>query len=241
MLKVAIITPTKNRHHCIERLVRFVMDQTYENYIHIIFNNSLREQRLNSNLSNKFLLINNPFSLQTKAPYLTLGDIYNDINQFIPEDVDLVTFMDDDDVFFPDHLEEGVKGYLKGGKKAYKPKRSYYKHGKKVDLVENVLEPSIFVEASHVKEYGFGVETSAQHHKWLQPLIDKGEIFVDPEGKPTYICDWSQEIKTFKTSGDPNNPNNFKNYDSWSSQNNAMDDGIITPVSKSWAEHYCKI
>lgn len=237
--KVCLLTCTKNRNKHIKRLVRFILDQTYPNFVHLIYNNSANSIRLNSNLpANKFILINNHLNLQTKKPYTTLGEIYNDAIRFIPEDVKLVNFADDDDIYLENHVEEGVKGYLRGKKKAYKPRRSYYKQrGGKVSLTENVMEPSIFVEFEHVKEYKFGIENVAQHHKWLNPLITNKEIFVD-DAKPTYICDWSQEISTYKTSGNPHHPDNFKNYETYSQD---IGDSIITPCSKTWADHYRKL
>lgn len=237
MLKVCLITATKDRHKQLERVVRFSLNQTYDNFVHLIFNNSPTPQRLNHNLPlEKYLLINNHIYLKERRPYSNLGEIYNDIVRFIPSDVDIVSFMDDDDIYLPNHVEEGIKGYIKGGKKAYKPKFSYFKQsGGRLDLVENILEPSIFVQASHIREHGFGNESVAQHHKWLSPLSSSNELFVDPDGVPTYICDWSQEIGTFKTSGDPHNPSNFNNYAKHSKDSG---DGIITPCSNTHAENY---
>jgi glycosyltransferase involved in cell wall biosynthesis len=239
MHKICLITATKNRSSNLKRVVRFILDQTYDNYIHLIYNNSTTPLRLNNNLSGeKFIIVNNFANLVSKKPYTTLGEIYNDAIKFVPEDVKLITFADDDDIYLENHVEEGVKGYLRGRKKAYKPRKSYYKQkGGRVSLVDNILEPSIFVEADHVKKYGFGVENVAQHHQWLNPLIVNKEIFVD-DGKPTYICDWSQDISTFKTSGNPMNPDNFKNYEKYSTD---VGDGIITPCSKTWADYYRKI
>lgn len=235
-MKVCLLTCTKNRNKHIKRLVRFILDQTYINFVHLIYNNSSTYVRLNENLPrDKFVLVNNSRSLSTGKPYSTLGEIYNDAITFIPEDVHLVNFADDDDIYLEDHVQEGVNGYLRGGLKAYKPRKSWYKQKNRIDLVENVLEPSIFVELSHIKEYGFGLESVAQHHKWLNPLVENQEIFVD-NGKSTYICDWSGELATFKTSG--NHTNNFRNY-----EKNTQDlgDKIITPCSKTWADHYRKI
>lgn len=235
-MKVGIITATKNRHKQLERVVKFVMNQTYTDWTHIIYNNAVDKLRLNNNLpADKFLLINNNINLKTHKPYENLGDIYNDILKYIPSDIDVICFADDDDIFLPNHLEEGIKGLEKHGKLAYKPEKSYFLYQKKCSLSINVFEPSIFVKASHIKEYGFSPETTAQHHQWLQPLLNKGEIIADPEGIPTYICDWSQEIPTFKTSGDPHNPNNFNNYTTHSQDKG---DSIITPCSQSWADHY---
>lgn len=235
-MKVCLITATKDRHKQLERVVKFALDQTYDNWVHLIFNNAFTPQRLNSDLpKDKFLLINKHLDSKTGESYNTLGDIYNDILQFIPEDVDVLNFMDDDDVFLTNHVEEGIKGLQRGGLTAYKPQKSWYKHGKTIELAENTLEPSIFVMKDHVIKYGFSPETTAQHLQWVNPLVYEKKIFVDPQGPPTYICDWSQEIPTFKTSGDPNNPNNFQNYSNWSKDKG---DGIITPCNESWGNHY---
>lgn len=238
-MKVALITATKDRHTQLERVVRFALDQTYINYVHIIYNNSKSDLRLNSNLPpDKFILINKFLSKRTGKLYETLGDIYNDAMLFVPSDIDVINFMDDDDIFLPSHIEEGVKGIIKGEKLAYKPKKSWYKHGKNAPvLVENILEPSIFVKKSHIDKHGFSIETSAQHLNWINPLLQQNEIFVDKDGVPTYVCDWSQEIPTFKTSGNAGDPNNFKNYEKWSRD---VGDGIITPCSTKLAEKYYK-
>lgn len=234
-MKVCLVTATKDRHKQLERVVRFSLDQTYDNWVHLIYNNSTTIQRLNHNLPDKFILVNKSLCTRTGKPYGNLGDIYTDILEFIPKDVDVINFMDDDDIFLTNHVEEGVKGLIRGGLVAYKPKRSWYKHGKRADLAENVLEPSIFVKADHIRTYGFSMETTAQHLQWLDPLVRENQIFVDPDGPATYICDWSQEIPTFKTSGDPNNPDNFTNYSNWSKDKG---DGIITPCNESWADHW---
>lgn len=235
-MKVCLVTATKRRHRQLERLVRFVINQTSDDWTHLIYNNAPESLRLNANLpTDKFILINSPINVTTHKPYTNLGDIYTDAIKYIPEDCDVVNFMDDDDVFFPNHVEEGLKGLIRGGVKAYKPKKSWYKNLRDIHLVENILEPSIFVMKSHILEHGFSSETTAQHLKWLNPLISDNQIYADPDGPPTYICDWGQEIRTFKTSGDPNNPKNFDNY---SNHSQDCGDGIITPLSQSWAEHY---
>jgi hypothetical protein len=237
-MKVCLITATKNRHTQLERIVRFVLNQTSQNWTHLIYNNSPISQRLNKNLpEDKFVLVNNHIKLGTTENYKTLGEIYTDALKFVPEDCDVINFMDDDDIFFPDHVEEGLKGLEKGGKAAYKPKKSWYRYLNDLSLAENTLEPSIFVRKDWIQTYGFSPETTAQHLQWVKPLIQKNEIFVDEIGKPTYLCDWSQEIGTFKTSGDPHNPHNFQNYEQWSKDSG---DRIITPCSNSWAEHYYK-
>jgi len=234
-MKVLAITATCGRHTCLERSVRFFLDQDYSDCVQLIYQNSKVEQRLNSNLGKNIILVNQAHRTQDRRDYTCLGEIYNDIIKFIPADVEVVTFWDDDDLFLPNHIREGVEGLVRGGKTAYKPMKSFYKEKGRVALVTNVLEPSMFIKVDHIKKYGFSNTTSDQHMSWVRPLIETNDIFVDTEGVPTYVCDWSQEISTFKTSGDPNNKNNFVNYHKSSADHG---DGIITPAPKSVAEKY---
>lgn len=203
----------------------------------MIYNNSCIAQKLNRNLpTDRFILVNNCIDELTKKTYTNLGDIYRDAVKYIPEDVDVINFSDDDDIFLPNHIEEGVKGLIRGGKTAYKPEKSYFKQRGRTILIENVLEPSIFVKKDHVLQYGFSNTSTPQHHQWLQPLIDSGDIYADPKGIPTLIYDWSQEIPTFKTSGDPLNPKNFTNFDKFSKDEG---DRIITPAAiKETVKYY---
>lgn len=207
------------------------LDQDYKNSIQLIYNNSCVFQNLSEHLPpDRFLLVNNCIDHVTKGDYRTLGAIYRDAITYIPEDVDVIVFWDDDDLFLPDHISEGVKGLLKGGKTAYKPKLSYYKAGvEEKILVENTLEPSIFVKKEHILKYGFSQTTSDQHIAWVNPLVSDDEIFVDPQGKPTLIYTWGNPIGVFKTSGNPKNPTNFTEYERFSKD---IGDRIITPVSR---------
>lgn len=230
-MKVCVITATKGRHSCLERSVKCFLDQTYTNSVQLIYNNHCDFQRLNNNLpKDRFVLVNNCLSKKTNKPYTTLGEIYNDAITYVPEDCDVISFWDDDDLFLPLHIEEGVRGLERGGKLAYKPKKSYYSHSGVISLMENTMEPSIFVKKEHILKHGFSEETSAQHLKWVDALIRENQIYVDENGMPTLIYMWGDYIPVFKTSGDPNNPNNFKNYENFSKD---IGDGIITPVQSS--------
>src|SRR5689334_20068163 len=132
-MKVCLITATKNRHRQLERIVRFVLNQTSPNWVHLIYNNSKEILRLNKHLSpEKFILINSPLNFHTKKPYDNLGDIYTDAIKYVPADCDVINFMDDDDIFFPNHVEEGLKGLVKGQLTAYKPQKSWFRYLKQL-------------------------------------------------------------------------------------------------------------
>lgn len=241
-MKVCIITCTKNRHSQLERSVRFFLEQDYSNAVQLIYNNSCNELILSEIVpKDKIILVNNCIDSSTGEKYTNLGAIYNDAIKYIPEDAEIVSFFDDDDIFLKYHISEGVKGYkraLEKGMIAYKPKKSYFRNGNRTSMVENTLEPSIFVKKDHVLKYGFFLETSPQHLKWVDPLVYEGKIFADPKGTPTLIYNWGDEIKTFKTSGNPTDPNNFLNYEKFSQDKG---DSIITPWSKQEVSKYYKL
>lgn len=232
--KVTAIMATCGRHTCSERSLSLFLNQTYENKHLVIYQNSHVEQELDINIpTNLVTIINNFIDSKTGLKYETLGAIYNDAIKYVPEDTDVITFWDDDDLFLINHLEKGIEGYLKAldsGMLAYKPAKSYYKHHNGIALVNNTLEPSMFVKASHILEHGFSDTTSDQHLKWVNPLVYNRLICVDPEGPPTLIYNWGDNIPTFKTSGDPNNPYNFYNYRNFSSDHG---DRIISKIDVS--------
>lgn len=241
-MKVLAITATSGRHWCMERTLAMFLEQDYK-YEHIlfIFNNSEVELKLDSiklPTNKKIILLNQSKSSVTTKKYENLGQIYNDGLLVLEElniEADIVTHMDDDDIYFPDHISEGVKGYIKGNVLAYKPMKSYFHDKDGIHLMNNVLEPSIFVNFYHLKNYGYFETNVNLHHKWLQPLIDDNQIFADKDGKSTFIYDWNVEVPVYKTSGNPNNPNNFEYYKKFSNDNG---DGILTPLPKKEIERF---
>ncbi len=228
-MKVYSLTATCGRHKSLERCVEMFLNQDYEGeHTLLIYNNSNVNQKLDSSIENKnIILINNDLDFKTRKKYANLGAIYRDMLEFVPNDYDLINFADDDDLVYPDHISEGVEGFIRGGKEAYKPLYSLYRHAKGIEKVNNTLEPSIFVSLKWLKKYGFKESTSDQHLQWVIPLVEQKQIFSDPEGKPTMIYNWGDDYYAFKTSGDMKNPNNFENYREHSTDHG---DRIITPV-----------
>lgn len=233
--KVLLLTATCGRHTCLERSVRFFLDQDYDGeHTLLIYNNSNISQELgNIDVPNnkKIILINNHIYSKTGTRYQTLGAIYDDAVKHIPEDIELVNFADDDDIYLPNHITEGVKGYLKYGKSAYKPFLSYFRHSKGISLVANNMEPSVFVKRTSLLEHGFKDTTTDQHLQWYGHLCHIGDIEINKDGTPTLCYNWGDtNIPTFKTSGNPGNPENFENYRNYSQDHG---DFIITPCDPS--------
>jgi hypothetical protein len=227
-MKVVAICATAGRHTCLERAVAMFLMQDYTNKHLLIYQNSDQYLTLDEELNGKpITLINNHLDKKTGLPYQTLGAIYRDALTYIPDDTDVIIFQDDDDLFLDNHISEGVKGLIKGGKEAYKPKYSFFRHSKGISKMENTLEPSIFTHAHVIKEHGFDDTTSTQHLTWVNHLVYNNQIFVDPDGVPTLIYNWGDhDIPTFKTSGNQGHPENFNNYRNFSKDHGDL---VITP------------
>jgi hypothetical protein len=217
-----------------ERSLRCFLQQDYEGeHTLLIYNNSETSQTL-APLElppNKHVhLINCSIDAGTGLRYHTLGAIYNDAIKIIPADAQIVIFWDDDDIYLPKHISEGVDGFKKVqtlGYKAYKPFYSFYRHAGGIAVVANNMEPSVFVDANHIKEYGCSPTTSDQHLKWYNALGPA--LYADASGAPTLVYNWGDtQIPTFKTSGNPGNPQNFDNYRAFSQEHG---DGVLTPIS----------
>lgn len=246
-MKVTAIMATCGRHKLAERSIRFFLDQDYTGMHELlIYNNSSVPQSL-SNFPTGFpgkliTLVNQSTANRTNQPYQNLGDIYNDALRYVSPDTEVIIHWDDDDIFLPNHITEGIKGLRRAidfGKIAYKPAESYYRHPGGVQLMNNTLEPSIFVAAHHIKTYGYSETTTDQHLQWVNPLVYEQKIFVDATGVPTLIYNWGDvEIPTFKTSGNAGHPNNFKNYRDFSRDHG---DQVLNPWSKEDVQKYYEL
>lgn len=242
-MHVLSITATCGRHMLMERSLGFFLQQDYKDqHTLLIYNNSKIAQLLPKDLQlpeNKhIILINQYIDSSTNTPYTSLGAIYNDILSYIPEDIDVVTHSDDDDIFLPNHISEGVAGLKKHQKLGYKPKYSFYRSSEGISLTENTLEPSIFVDVTHLKTWKYSSTTTEQHLQWVNPLRNENKLAVDPSGISTLCYNWGDiGIRCFKTSGDYHNPDNFDNY-----RTNSIDhgDGTITPWTLKDLEPYYK-
>lgn len=242
------ITATCGRHTTLERLVACFVAQDYEGeHTLLIFNNSEVEQELGECgilPPNKHIEVINQFKDSiTKEGYTTLGAIYRDALDEVPNFAEVITHMDDDDLFLPNHVSEGVKGYEKAilwpSKhiyRAYKPEQSWFRHASGVEKMGNNLEPSIFINAGYLKHHGYKLTTTDQHFGWFGPLLEHNELLIDKEGVSTLIYNWGDyDIPTFKTSGNAGNPDNFNNYRAFSQDHGNQ---VITPLAKEKLQVY---
>ena len=237
---VLAIMATVGRITCVRRALDCFLQQDYKGeHTLLIFNNSPQSKILHLPdgipVNKHVKLINQPINSKNGNSYTSLGEIYNDIINFIPDYIDIVVHADDDDIYLPDHISKGVEGYQKCGKLAYKPKKSWFLTPESTSLMENTLEPSIFVNVDVIRSLGYYPDRNvSQHLKWVEYLTSNNQICSDPEGKPTLFYTWGIDIGVWKTSGAGETPGNFK-----TSRNASNDhgDNIIYPMKKEHYEH----
>lgn len=244
-MEVLCIAATKNRHAHLEKLVRCFLDQDYQGkHTLFIFNNAKEPQRIedNSPPNKRIILINNHLNSVTGKEYDTLGEVYNDILNYINIYVrigelspELITHMDDDDIYLPSHISEGVKGYLRGQKKAYKPSKSYFVDSRGVHVTSNVMEPSIFVNYQFLKEHGYYNENKSAHLKWVDAASKAKEYFIDDKGVSTFVYDWSGKMPVIKISGAKENRADLQKQTAKATD---VGDGVITPMSREQLKDY---
>lgn len=246
-MNVWAIMATCGRHTLAERSLGMFLQQDYQGpHNLLIYNNSPEEIQVELSLKELFplcriKLINNSIDYVTGERYTNLGAIYRDALTHIPDNADVIVHWDDDDLFLPNHISEGADGLSRGmvqnyRTKAYKPAKSYYRHPGGLQLMSNTLEPSIFVEASHIRQHGYSLTTTDQHLQWVNPLVYGGNIYVDETGPATLIYNWGDtDIPTFKTSGAAGNPSNFDNYRNFSKDHG---DRVLTPWTSEQLQPY---
>jgi len=190
-------------------------------------------------------LSNQAINTKTHLPYENVGILYNDVLSQIPNfcsklniSPSIINWTEDDDIFLPNHLSEAQRGMRVAkniGRVAYKPYYSYYRDKSGVSLAHNVMEPSIFVDYDYMLSSKFRDTSMDYHFGWIQPLLDRKEMFTDIAGVSTFIYDWSGEIPVFKLSGaGDNSVTNFERYKEHSKDRQT----IINPISETKAQEY---
>lgn len=230
---VVAICGTKGRYTHLRKLIRCFLEQNYKGlHTLLIYNNGKNVYELSAldlPPNKKIILINNYIYKATGESYTNVGQVFTDaLSELSVLSPDICTHMDDDDLFLPNHLTEGVIGILKGGKKGYKPEYSYFIDTNKMELQKNIMEPSVFICFDFLKNTGYDMDSAKYNWKWYYGLENSNNLFIDPEGVPTHIYDWSNRIPVWKISGDPNNIDNYNNHNLYSKD---IRDEPLTPIT----------
>lgn len=239
------LTCTYGRYKCLQRNLKCYLDQDYEGSSVMYICNTGLSLRLPDNFelpSNKKIYIDNVSADKFISTGQKFSYAVGRVQELFPE-ATVITHADDDDIFLPNHLSQGMIGMDKAiasNKLAYKPFYSYYRERKDGELItvlaNNTLEPSIFVDAKYLFDKKYANVSVRYHQYWLDPLIDQGKILIDEKGKATLIYNWGDNggensWNIYKMSGSGND--SYQNYIAHKLYSKDMGMGILIPFESN--------
>lgn len=221
-MKATALMCTYGRHFFLERSVRMFLEQDYENKHLVIFQNSPVFQTMHQEYPN--------VTLVNQTGFDTVGDVFEEAIKHIPDDTDLVFVWDDDDIYFRNHLSNGVAGIKKYNKLGYKPKYSLFKDAGEISVISNTLEATWALKKELLLNVGFSkYNFSDSHQAWVTYCFENDEVYEDEESPITFCYTWrNPEGVVVHTSSIESHPNSKQIHHANSSDHG---DRVITPCS----------
>jgi glycosyltransferase involved in cell wall biosynthesis len=214
MKKVSLICTTFRRFECIKRIIAQFNAQTYPNKELILFNTDEEYPYELGYYDERITIVNNGIDYITNVNYTNRGDICRDAVTHASGDYFML--MDDDDIYLPWYVEQGVTKIEELGTDAWKPMKSFFANREAIHLVMNTMEASVIVKMDRIREIGFRNDlTGYEGLSWYTRLRDEKQLDEHyPIYLPSYCFNWGDpaEMAGHKQSGDINNPNNFENH-----------------------------
>jgi glycosyltransferase involved in cell wall biosynthesis len=219
--KVSAVMCTYRRFKCVERAMNCFLAQDYPNKELIIYNTDV-ENGYNASMTYdtssvpnfNITIVNCGIDSITKKPYTNVGAIRRDALTHATGDY--VVTWDDDDIFLPHFIRQGIDKIETTGLPSFKPAYSFFYSGNNLRLVRNTMEASIVADIKKVREYGYLLETGKEGLGWYTKMRDNGELFEnDDDCIPSYCFNWNDGDAMdapHKQSGDIDNPENFNNH-----------------------------
>jgi len=215
MDKISFVCTSYRRFTCVERIVAQYHAQTHLNKELIIFNTDEEYPYSLGFEDPSIIVVNNGIDYQTGLPYTNRGQICRDAVTHATGDYFMLA--DDDDIYLPWHMQQAYEGIIENGKDAWKPQKSIFAIGDdRVEFCQNVLEASIIIKMSRIREIGFRVDiTGYEGLSWYNQLRDEGQLDeYNLNYVPAYCFNWSDpyEIGGHKQSRHIDETNNFEEH-----------------------------
>lgn len=204
---------TYGRATCVERSIGMFLNQDFKGEKElIVFNTDVQYPLELEQKYDNIIIINNDKDYYTKESYDNVGAIRRDA--LCHAEGDYYICWDDDDIFLPWNITQCVEGVIRTGKKAWKPKKSFFNSGGNISLVQNTLEASVMADLNFVRDYGFYLETGKEHLLWYTELRNQKELNENDDlSIPGYCFNWNDpEIAPHKQSGNIGHPDNFRDH-----------------------------
>jgi glycosyltransferase involved in cell wall biosynthesis len=213
--KVSAVMCTYRRFKCVERAVNCFLAQDYNGEKELIIYNTDVEYPYPDFIDNKLIkFINNNIDTLTNEPYTNVGAMRRDAIALATGDYHIT--WDDDDIFLPFFIRQGIDRILTTGLPSFKPEKSFFYSGDWLRLVKNTLEASIIADIHKVREYGFLLETGKEGLGWYTKMRDNKELNEnDSYYLPSYCFNWNDGAimnAPHKQSGAIDTPDNFSNH-----------------------------
>jgi len=226
-MKVSCVCCTYGRFTFLKRAIACWLNQDYEDTELIIFNTAEQPLTLDKSLHGRRIrLINQPRDTMNGLPYSSLGMVRHDAAAYAIGDV--YVCWDDDDLYLPWHLSQGVANLRLCGRGAWMPAQSYFSNdgGQTYRLSRNAFEASVLVRTDYLRRYGFDTTKSgAEHLSWRAAMVADGHLSEDDEVTPfeSYAYVWGEA--GHKISGEIDRPDNFERH-----QAHSTDFGVGTAL-----------
>jgi len=222
-MKATALMCTYGRHKFLERSVRMFLEQDYENRHLIIFQNSPVFQTMDREYPN--------ITLVNQTGFDTVGDVFEEDIKYLPPDTDVVFIWDDDDIYFNNHISNGVAGLLKYNKPAYKPKFSLMRDNNGISKISNTLEATWALRKEILLVAGFSkYNFSDSHRAWVVYCEENNKVYVDYESPVTFCYVWNDPERAIVHTSSIENKSNSKQIHHRLSFDHG--DRVITPCSK---------
>lgn len=235
---VSCLMTTYGRFECVERSIASWLLQDYTNKELVILNTAEKPLILGEELKNKGIRVYNGTTIHgTNKPYTNVGQVRADIIKLAFGDYYIC--WDDDDLFLPWHISQGMDYILSNGKRAYMPKFSYYTGdgGNTFELAKNSMEASCIVHIDEIKKYGFHNSDGDEHLTWRTGLVQEGKLDENVSVTPfeSYLYIWGEEIAPHKQSGSIGHPNVFEDHKKYSTDFGVRPLSLYSPIRlKNW-------
>ena len=217
--KVIGICCTFRRFKCVERVVNMFLAQDYKGEKElIIFNTDEENPYIQTDSLNKLgiKIINNTIDYLTNEPYTNVGAIRRDALTHIVDKNCAVFHADDDDIYLPYYIRQGIDKIEQTRLPSFKPAYSFFYCGGNLSLVKNTMEASVLININSLRKYGYNLNTALEGLAWYTKMRDSGELIEnDNDCIPSYCFNWNDGDSmgaAHKQSGNPDNPNNFANH-----------------------------
>ena len=214
-MKVSCVCCTYGRFSFVRRSISFWLRQDYQDKELIIFNTASVPLSLDASISHLGIrVINQPVHITSGEAYTSLGMVRADALNHARGDVYIC--WDDDDMFLPWHISQGIEQLLGCGRGAWMPAQSYFSDngGHTYQRCRNSLEASVLVRMEYLRKYGFDSagKSGAEHLPWRTGLLRDGDLSEQDEVTPfeSYAYIWGEA--GHKTSGSIDEPGNFENH-----------------------------